>query len=854
MAGKIIDGSMRTVRAFGAIGLAGAILLASPAVRADDDIPAYDPCTDGLRTAASVTFSDQVIGVGSIMYQTVYTERDWAGDLVGICLDARGAETPCQCEDGEGALTDCAEFMPGFPEIKWSADTLAWNTDTALNKDPEDGWWNRRRVITYSPRADVGVAFRYDALGDEQRRWLRYDPDLVAYIRGDRSMEPERFRARSSYYGDFINSVPVSYGSVILAAANDGMLHVFDERTGHEYFSYVPNSVLSRWERGTGDNGSREEHLAVLSDADYQDKHRSLVDGTVTVAYLEDHATTLVAGSLGRGGKGIYGLNIFGLREMADPEERAADIVMWEYPDPDGDRLQAENGRLVEIGSGLDESADVYDDAVTALAEDPYLGVVHGSPRIVRLPHPEAPGYKWAVVFANGYLSHNQTPVLYILDAYDGSVLKRIFTTKSEDSDRSDLAGACPGELGCNGLSTPELVDYDNDGIIDYGYGGDLAGNLWKFDFTLGDIYGPDGYIASFHDGGDLDGNGRPAPRPLIAAADRLGNPQPITAKPTVTRPCTVSGDGLMVLFGTGMPADIAADITADTQVQSVYGIWDWQEAWRADSGYGIEPEAAFYGTIVSTGIDSGVRFLSNLGNVLSTQQASHIGILEQNQLLFAGIRFYDETHPGAGGIREIIADPDDYSGYDQVVRTMTGHQINWVSPAEIQNGLDAAGHVGWVFDLPLQGEHLVGEPKVLDGVLYYATSLGPASSCDADTMQTMIMAHDSCSGAGTTDIVFDLNGDDWLNSKDGVGRYEDLIAGQDSLEQAAGILYPGAGGGPSVISSRGRDILFTPGAVSADMIDLNEAGGNLAEHRPGVEQQTVRGKNLGMSFWRELF
>jgi len=804
---------------------------------------------DRLQTASTITFSEQTVGAGTIMYQSVFSEKDWAGDLVATCLDARGQEASCQCADQSGVLGDCDEFMPGFPEIKWSADTIAWNIDVGLNKDPDDGWWNRRRVITFSPLAGGGVPFRYDSLGDEQRGWLRYDPDLLHYIRGDRSLEPERFRSRSSYYGDFINSVPVSYGSVLIAGANDGMLHVFDKQSGHEYFSYVPNATLSQVDPRTGGAGGRVELLATLGDTDYQDNHRYSVDGTVSVRYLDDQATTLVPGALGRGGKGVFGLNIFGLAGVDDPEGAASDIVMWEYPDATRDGLQPHNGILSEVGAGTDESADLYDDSSVALAEDPWLGAVYGKPQIVRLPYPEAPGFLWAVVFANGYLSYNQTPVLYVLDAYDGSLIKRIFTTKRENSDQSGTLAGCAGSLGCNGLSTPELVDTDGDGIVDYGYGGDLRGNLWKFDFTAGDIYGADGYIVSYHDSGDLDENGSPAPRPLIAVRDELGNPQPITEKPTVTLPCATSAGGLMVLFGTGL-VDGGGE---EDRIQSLYGIWDWQELWRSNPDLGIDPASAWFGTVGASVGDGTTRQLNNLSSLLATNQAAYIGLLEQDQRSVTGIRF-DDGVPGAGLIDEIVEDPVDYNDFDEVVRTLSNRPISWLSAADLEGGLGTARHVGWVFDLALPGEQLAGEPTVFDGVLYYATSTGSEAVCSGEQRDVMLMAQNSCTGAGTTDVVIDLNGDGWLNSKDSVAVYEELVGGQETADAAAGVLRSGGRSTPAIVSSRGRDMLYTPEPVSETSVELSDDGGNLADHLPEVSARTVRGRNLGMSFWRELF
>ena len=77
---------------------------------------------------------------------------------------------------------------------------------------------------------------------------------------------------------------------------------------------------------------------------------------------------------------------------------------------------------------------------------------------------------EWVAIFGNGYDSVNGEAVLYILGV-DGTVIRKIHTQVT----------------GCNGLSTPALVDIDWDGMVDYVYAGDLKGNLWKFDLTNSD-------------------------------------------------------------------------------------------------------------------------------------------------------------------------------------------------------------------------------------------------------------------------------------------------------------------------------------------------------------------------------
>ena len=108
--------------------------------------------------------------------------------------------------------------------------------------------------------------------------------NLVDYLRGDQAQETTNggtLRARSSVLGDIVNSEPVissprnDYGyagfdvrrrrhvrrlcrlryaeegreprpNVVYAGANDGMFHAFDGSNGRELFAYVPNGVLGR--------------------------------------------------------------------------------------------------------------------------------------------------------------------------------------------------------------------------------------------------------------------------------------------------------------------------------------------------------------------------------------------------------------------------------------------------------------------------------------------------------------------------------------------------------------------------------------------------------------------------------
>ena len=156
----------------------------------------------------------------------------------------------------------------------------------------------------------------------------------------------------------------------------------------------------------------------------YNDLHEYFVDGDIVVSPRTPLITNnyLVA-TLGRGGKGLFGLDV------TDPANFAPANVLWEYfstTDPD-------------LGNMLGR---------------PVLATTNDGQRVV--------------IVGNGYNSTDQKAVLYIFNLTTGALIRKIDT----------------GVAGDNGLATPGLFDSNNDGRVDYVYAGDLHGNVWKFDVS----------------------------------------------------------------------------------------------------------------------------------------------------------------------------------------------------------------------------------------------------------------------------------------------------------------------------------------------------------------------------------
>lgn len=240
-------------------------------------------------------------------------------------------------------------------------------------------------------------------------------PAVANYIKGNRLGEGTLYRERAHLLGDIVNSSPtyVKEGAAetVYVGSNDGMLHAFNANTGSELFTYVPNLI----------------DMAKLKDLSKKDNfvHQFFVDGPVVVSGTrQTPGKNYLVASLGRGGKGVFGLDV------TTPSTFGTTGKAWEY------------------------------------AGDSDMGLVLSKPLIAKLNNGTM-----AAIVSNGVNSTNGHSVLLVLDLATGALIRKIDTFKTGDSTE-------------NGLSTPTGVDTNGDGTADYVYAGDVQGNVWKFDLT----------------------------------------------------------------------------------------------------------------------------------------------------------------------------------------------------------------------------------------------------------------------------------------------------------------------------------------------------------------------------------
>jgi type IV pilus assembly protein PilY1 len=381
------------------------------------------------------------------------------------------------------------------------------------------------------------------------------------------------------------------------------------------------------------------------------------VDNTATVASVG--TKDVLVGGLAKGGKGYFALDV------TDPKAMTKDKVMWEFPNS-------------STASYADDMG--YSFSTAFIANTKAAGKV--------------------VIFGNGYGSANGYAELFVLNANTGAVIRR-FNTEVGD---------------CNGLSTPAVIDEDQDGYVDYVYAGDLKGNMWKIDLRADND--PANWRFYYMDSSSK-------PEPLITVKNKSGAVQPITEAPDVMLDCAAldvkDRRGLMVVFGTGQY--LTTDDLSDTTVQSFYGIWDWGEYWESTLGDLSTAQSKYLGTPDST------RQLSNLPGTQLREQTF----------------IYQDTQWGV----------------------LTDTPTDWY--AHPFNADSTGKDMGWCFDMPDSGERSLRDPLIRKGNVVMISTIPSTSPCDSGGSSAIYIVN-ACTGGQTYKPEFDVNNDKTIDSNDVIG------------------------------------------------------------------------------------
>lgn len=500
-------------------------------------------------SAAATTSNPNITSGDNFVFSSTFTTQNWDGELVRQQLDLTTGVTSSTIDWAAQARLDSRAYTSrNIYTFSSAASNKLKSFEWANLSATEQAYFTNPATSTLSQFCAVGIT----CLSAADQTAAQGQP-LVNYLRGDRTNEgvstetTKYYRLRSHVLGDIVNAEAVyvkgslfNYGDfgyssfvttnstrqgMVYVAANDGMLHAFYAADGtgtivggNEAWAYLPALTMSK--------------LYKLADKNYANLHEYFVDGTPVVGDICVSSCTtssavwktILVGGLNGGGRGYYALDI------TDPLNPKA---LWEFSHTN-------------------------------------MGYTYGNPKITKLKDGT-----WVVLVTSGY--NNVAPgdgkgYLYVLNANTGALVTSVNTsgiigtgvgsgagtttpiTTTIGSSTATLCAASSGSPSAcpSGLAqiAVKVVNNSTDNTATAVYGGDLYGNLWRFD--INNDVGAAGYDAQ-----------------LLATLRSATAIQPITTKPELG----IVNGSLIVYVGTGRY--MGTSDLGDTTVQSIYGIKD---------------------------------------------------------------------------------------------------------------------------------------------------------------------------------------------------------------------------------------------------------------------------------------
>lgn len=395
--------------------------------------PPINPEAQPLGYIGPIELTTSDLSNGARAYRGWFENGSWQGDLIEYDVSSKGL------------LTTSIDLTTINPQQSVGGTNWSAHVQFKANAGGISHWDTGRKIITNANGSQV--PFRWSSLNPTQKAALdqgAFDGGLATskvlnFLRGDRSNENPtgNLRLRYSVLGDIVHSNPEYVGAPegdstdpdyitfkankanrsprVYVGANDGMLHAFDATNGNEVWAYVPSMLIPK--------------MGFLAGVPYE--HKYYVDGSITIldAQIGGNWRSVLVGSLGAGGKGLYVLDV------TDP----------------------------------DLSSEVTGDKKVMFEVDPAsnndVGYIFDQATIAKLDNG-----KWYAFIGNGVGSASNVAKLLIIDLETGNV--------------KAIAAGTGTAASPNGLAAPALVDKNNDGFVDIAYAGDLNGDMWKFNLN----------------------------------------------------------------------------------------------------------------------------------------------------------------------------------------------------------------------------------------------------------------------------------------------------------------------------------------------------------------------------------
>ena len=447
--------------------------LARAMVKAVGDFTAQPP---GTGTGVGIAGA-QITATKKYGYLTSYAPIDWSGDVRKYALDPATGAIPVDKD--------------GIP-----LKLPLWSAATQLDAQAAGtGWKLNRRIVTINDASNAVVGFRLANLSTAQQAslnagWSIVTPtptalDVLNYLRGDNSNVGDgtaNFRARTHILGDIVYSGAVPVGApgqpyddagnpgytdfasskssrtpMVYVGGNDGMVHALDDSVtadaGKETWAFIPSVLFSNGDPNVTkfDPKSKSSIAFQLGALTYRRggiplfSHKFRANVTPRVWDIDFANTntnkppktgndwrTILVGGLGAGGRSVYALDVTTpvLATESEGDIASSGRVLWEFTDE-------------------------------------HLGYVFDAPTLVKTQR-----YGWVVLVTSGYNNEDGKGRLFVINPKDGTLLKTLSTGVGSDDD--------PSGLSTIRAYTPSRKDP----YVLQAYGGDLKGNVWRFDLS----------------------------------------------------------------------------------------------------------------------------------------------------------------------------------------------------------------------------------------------------------------------------------------------------------------------------------------------------------------------------------
>lgn len=463
-------------------------------------------------SSSASTSSPNITATENTLFYSTYRTVHWDGEIIAKTIDQNTGDISNAPKWTAAAQLNSRASTSSDTRTIYTSRVTTSGTDlvpflwNSLNTTEKAYLNNKCSSSSYL----LSQCYDFDT---SQLSLLNDGSNLLGYLRGQDRYENQTnatnplYREREFILGDIVDSATTyvsnspynwtdsGYASfktsvsnrtpMLYAGSNDGMLHALNANTGAEVWSFIPRQVLP--------------NVYKLADKNYAVNHQFYVNGPITImdAKIGSNWKTILVGSMGQGSKGYYALDI---TNPSSPN------VLWE----------------------------ICTDSNLCRVTDSDLGWSYGQPIITK----RASDSRWVVYVTSGYDNSTGKGIVYELDAATGTVLRKLNNNSGSASSPSGLAN----------INT-YYENFYGDNKATAIYGGDLDGNLWKWELNRSSTTA--------------------VAKPVGKTTTPTGTVQPISTRIELG----IIENKPVLFFGTGKYLNFSDYSTSE--VQTVYGIKD---------------------------------------------------------------------------------------------------------------------------------------------------------------------------------------------------------------------------------------------------------------------------------------